>query len=57
MMTTFAEFSDGVHNGHKLRAISKLRAELTDTHPLRRIENDLKEELFNYIDQQVIDMS
>ena len=30
MMTTFADQCNGLHNGHELRGISQLRAELTD---------------------------
>ena len=51
MMTTFADFSKGVHNGHKLRAISDLRIELTDTLSLNSIDKDCKDELIKYIDQ------
>ena len=60
-MTTFTEFRKGVHNGHEVRGISELRMELEelnkDNHPMRTTDNDCKDDLMKYIDQQVIEMS
>ena len=60
-MTSFTDFRKGVHNGHEVRGISELRKELeefnTDNHPMRTTDNDSKDDLMKYIDQQVIEIS
>ena len=45
MMTTITDFRNGLHNGHEIREISKLRAELADLELLWNVENDSKDEL------------